>query len=286
MGKRFDMMLFPGGKDKAFTLSYDDGVKQDRRLAELFRSHGLKCSFNLGYGVLGHEERFTFPGKKEVDMSKLLPEDVAEVYRGHEICGHGLYHSALDSIGTPLAMYEVIEDKRQLETLAGKPLRMFAYPFGVYDQDARDILRLAGYQGARTVKSTYSFDLPGNFLQWDPTCHHGDPRLMELAQQFLEGFAMAPRLFYVWGHGYEFDMDDNWDVIEKLADFMAPHGDTVWFATNGEIMEYVHAYNRLEYSADGSMIYNPSVIDVEIRTGWDGVVLKAGQVTHIEPTPL
>lgn len=286
MGKRFDKMLFPGGKDRAFTLSYDDGVVQDRRLAELFRQYGLKCSFNLGSGLLGHQERFRFPGKRETDLSKVSPEEVLEVYRGHEICGHGLYHSALDAIGTPLAMYEVIEDKRRLEALAGKPLKMFAYPFGVYDKDVMDILRLAGYQGARTVQSSYSFDLPQNFLAWNPTCHHGDPRLMELAQEFLEGFAIAPRLFYVWGHAYEFDGDDNWNVIEELAKFMAPHAGQVWFATNGEIIDYVNAYHRLEYSADGSLIYNPSAVDVEILTGREGVVLPAGKVTAIDPTPL
>lgn len=286
MGKRFDMLLFPGGKDRAFTLSYDDSVIQDRRLAELFRQYGLKCSFNLGSGLLGHEERFRFPGKRETDISKIRAEEVDLVYRTHEICGHGLYHSALDSIGTPLAMYEVIEDKRRLEALAGKPLKTFAYPFGVYDKYAMDILRLAGYQGARTIRSSYSFDLPKDFLEWDPTCHHGDPRLMELAQKFLEGLAMAPRLFYVWGHAYEFDSDDNWNVIEDLAKFMAPHADKVWFTTNGEILDYVNAYNRLEYSADGSMIYNPSSIDVEIRTGRNGTILPAGKVTDIEPTPL
>ena len=35
MGKRFDIMLFPEGKAKAFSLSYDDGVVQDRRLVEM-----------------------------------------------------------------------------------------------------------------------------------------------------------------------------------------------------------------------------------------------------------
>lgn len=286
MGKRFDTLLFPGGKSRAFTLSYDDGVIQDRRLTELLRSYGLKCSFNLNSALLGHEERFQFPGKKEVDMSKIQAEEVKELYRDHEICGHGLYHSAVDSVGTPLAMYEIIEDKRRLEALAGRPIKMFAYPFGLYDQDAIDVLRLAGYQGARTIHSTHGFDLPQNFLAWDPTCHHGDEKLMELAHQFLEGFAIQPRLFYVWGHAYEFDGDDNWAVIEELAKFMSEHRDEVWFASNGEIMDYVNAYKRLEYSADGSMIYNPSAMDVEIRTGWTGTVLPAGQVTFVEPTPL
>lgn len=286
MGKRFDVMLFPGGKDRAFTLSYDDGVVQDRRLAKLLRQHGLKCSFNLNAGLMGHEERFRFSEKRETDISKVCPEEVGQVYDTHEICGHGLYHSALDSVGTPLAMYEIIEDKRHLEELAGIPLKMFAYPFGAYDSQTKDILRLAGYQGARTIQSTYHFDLPKDFLEWNPTCHHADPRLMELAREFLEGFAMTPRIFYVWGHAYEFDADENWNVIEGLAAFMSTHAERVWFATNGEILSYVNAYSRLEYSADGSMIYNPSALDVFVRTGWDTVMLSAGKTTQIQPTPL
>lgn len=39
MGKRFDTLVFPGGKGKACTFSYDDGVVQDRRLAELLRRY-------------------------------------------------------------------------------------------------------------------------------------------------------------------------------------------------------------------------------------------------------
>lgn len=286
MGKRFDTLLFPGGKGKAFTLSYDDGVVQDRRLAELFRRHGLKCTFNLGSGLLGHTETGRAPGKKEIDVSKVFPEEVSEVYHTHEIAGHGLYHSALNSVGTPLAMYEIIEDKRRLEQLAGKPLKMFAYPFGLYNDQVIQTLSLAGYQGARTVNATHTFDLPENFLTWDPTCHHSDERLMELAQQFVDGFSFGPMLFYVWGHAYEFDGDDNWQVIENLAESMSSHAEQVWFATNGEIIDYVNAYRRLEYSADGLTIYNPSAVDVTIRTVLESVTIPAGGVTHLEPTPL
>lgn len=286
MGKRFDTLLFPGGKSKAFTLSYDDGVVQDRRLAELFRRYGLKCTFNLGFGLLGHKEFVRAPGGREVDVSKVSPEELAEVYRTHEIAGHGLYHSALDTVGTPLAMYEIIEDKRRLEQFSGRPLKMFAYPFGLYNEQVIQMLSLAGYQGARTVNSTYGFAIPEDFLRWDPTCHHKDERLMELAQEFVDGFSFGPMLFYVWGHAYEFDGDGNWEVIERLAEFVSGHGDRVWFAANGEIIDYVNAYRRLEYSADGLTIYNPSAVDVTIRTASEPAVLPAGGVAHLEPTPL
>lgn len=285
---RFDTLLFPGGKSKAFTLSYDDGVVQDRRLAELFRKYGLKCSFNLGSGVLGHRDARPGPGGKEIDVSKVSPEEVPQVYREHEICGHGLYHSALNSIGTPLAMYEIIEDKRRLEAISGSPLKMFAYPFGLYNDKVVELLALAGYQGARTVHSTHGFDIPEDFLRWDPTCHHDDEKLMELARQFVEGVSFGPMLFYVWGHAYEFDGKDNWQRIEELAEFMSRYADSVWFASNGEIIDYVNAYRRLEYASDGLMIYNPSAQDVFLRLERtpEVTVLPAGKVTRLEPTGL
>ena len=283
MSRRFDTMAFPGNKTRAFTLSYDDGVIQDRRLAELFRRYGLKCSFNLNSGSLGNQEVRRDPGKKELDVSKVQPEELGQVYATHEICGHGLYHSSLESIGAPIAMYEIVEDKRRLEALAEKPLKIFAYPYGRYNDRVVEQLRLAGYQGARTVNSTHGFDLPENFLTWNPTCHHGDPMLMELAKKFVAPDGKtAPRLFYVWGHGYELDGDDNWNVMEELAMFLYQFREDIWFATNGEIVDYVNAYRRLETSTDGSFIFNPSALDVVIRNDSGFTALPAGKVTQVQ----
>ncbi len=170
MSMRFDTMLFPGGLSKAFTLSYDDGVTQDRRLAELFRSHGLKCTFNLNAGLCGHKFSETVVRMEEKDWD--------ETYAGHELGGHALFHSALDTMGRSRMVYEIIEDKRQLEKHAGEPMRMFAYPFGTLSDDVVEALRMAGYEGARTTVSTHAFSLPRECLRGVPTCHHADEKLM------------------------------------------------------------------------------------------------------------
>jgi hypothetical protein len=36
--------MFPKGKMKALTLSYDDGVEQDRRLIEILNSYHIKAA--------------------------------------------------------------------------------------------------------------------------------------------------------------------------------------------------------------------------------------------------
>ena len=48
--------------------------------------------------------------------------------------------------------------------------------------------------------------------------------------------------------------------------------ESVWFATNIEIYEYVEAYKRLEYFADGKTVYNPTLIDVWMYN--EGTVYK------------
>lgn len=45
-------MRYPEGKMKAVTFSYDDGVPQDKRLAELFDKYGMKATFNFNGSVM------------------------------------------------------------------------------------------------------------------------------------------------------------------------------------------------------------------------------------------
>ena len=53
---RRDVPLFPQGKPKALTLSYDDGVTQDERLIALMKKYGIRGTFNLNPGVMGHKD--------------------------------------------------------------------------------------------------------------------------------------------------------------------------------------------------------------------------------------
>ena len=281
MGKRFDSLVFPGGYKKAFTLSYDDGVVQDKRLIEIFDKYHVKGTFNLGYGVLGYKPEGPFKA------SKVEKEEVKELYRNHEVGGHGLYHSNLAALKDPYMTYEILEDKKQLEGLVEKPLQMFAYPFGLFNDSVKEMLKKAGYKGARTVRSTYGFQLPADPFELDPTCHHNDDRLMDLAKDFVEKPAFGPQLFYVWGHAYEFDKDQNWDRIENFLSYIDQNREGIWFATNGEILSYLEAWHLLEYSVDGSMIYNPTATDIELETSFTTrEILKSGTLTHIKDTEL
>lgn len=147
-----------------------------------------------------------------------------------------------------------------------------AYPYGWYDETLLDILKQCGITYCRTVESTETFDLPENWLAWNPTCHHDNENLFQLTEEFVSKQNVErPLLFYVWGHTFEFERNKNWERMDEFMQKVSGKED-VWYATNSEIYEYVNAYEKLVYSADGKYIYNPSKIPVWVEI--DGTCYK------------
>ena len=52
-------MRFPVFKSKAVTISYDDGVKADKKLIEIMNENGLKGTFNLNSGLFSKKFKHT-----------------------------------------------------------------------------------------------------------------------------------------------------------------------------------------------------------------------------------
>lgn len=217
---------------KAVTFSYDDGVEQDLRLLELFHKYGLKATFNLNTGLDAHNGSWEAGA---LTIRRLhLPSHVS-AYDGHEIAVHGRLHKCLTALSPAELAEELEEDYAEIMRLFGqKPVGM-AYPYGAYGDDICDKLREMGIRYARTVEPSGSFAVQSDLLRFRPTCHHDDPALFDLAEQFLESKSETPQIFYIWGHSYEFDIQDNWDRMERLCEMLAGKPD-VFYGTNGEVL--------------------------------------------------
>ena len=83
-----------------------------------------------------------------------------------------------------------------------------------------------------------------------------------------------------WGHSYEFEKDDNWEVIERFASYVGGRKD-IWYATNIEIHDYVEAYRSLLFSMDGRRIYNPSCQPVYLEADSGALVINPGETIKI-----
>lgn len=269
--------LFPRGNKKAFTLSYDDGIIQDKRLVEIFNRYNLKATFNLNSGLQGEEGSFVL---KNLTIKRINKNEIVELYKGHEIAIHGLTHPVLTDIPKELIIEEILQDRKNHEKMFGYPVRGMAYPYGVYNKTVFEVLETLGVAYSRTVNNHGNFTLPSNYLEWNPTAHHNDPHLMEIAKRFIEGEFQGLGLFYLWGHSYEFDLDNNWHVIEKFCEYISNRND-VWYATNIQIVDYLDALDRLQFSTDFTCVHNPSAISTWIEFNGISVEIKAGETKKI-----
>ena len=109
-------LRYPGGKAKAVTFSYDDGVKEDRRLAEIFDKYGMKGTFNFN----------TVPGR----LPKFTDEEIEEIFfsKGHEIAVHGANHRANGNLRPIEGIRDVLDCRLALEQRYDRIIRGMAYP--------------------------------------------------------------------------------------------------------------------------------------------------------------
>lgn len=273
-------MKLKDGKSKVLTLSYDDGVVQDIRLMEILNQNGIKATFNINTGLYLPEDtvREKYYGRMKFSEAKALYTN-----SGHEVAVHGLNHPALDRIPSDEALTEILEDRKNIEKQYGTLARGMAYPGGTYSQQVMEELKLCGICYARTIQSTEQVDFPKNWLEWHPTCHHKNPKLMEITKRFVDEspkYGNRIWMLYVWGHSFEFDLQDNWHIIEEFARYAGGKED-IWYATNIEIYDYVKAYESLQTSVDKRIVHNPSSVDVWFAHNKQTYCVKAGETLYL-----
>ncbi len=275
------LLAWPQGKLKALTLSYDDGMDTDERFIGLLEKHGIKCTFNLNAGHFGEEGAVRAEGQ----IHFRLPASKVKTLYDHPLCEvatHGFTHPFPDCMPSAFMMNDIMTDRLALEAMFGRIIRGHAYPFGGFNDDVVEILRLAGIVYARTVEAHHRFSIPKDWLRMGTTCHHNDPMLEELTDKFLDGEVGVSDgwLFYLWGHTYEFRSNDNWHVIEHFFDRVGGRDD-IWYATNIEVYDYVTAWRGLVYSADATRVYNPSATDLWIKVDDAIIAVPAGQTVTV-----
>lgn len=223
---------------KAVTFSFDDGVESDKKLIELFNQYRLKCSFNINSGKIESSDTWDYNGFL---VRRPTPFD-KQIYQGHEICAHGKLHLRPDELSGSELRDEFDEDIKNLEQLFDTKITGAAYAFGAYSDPVVEHLQSIGIGFARTVKSTYSFDVQEDLLRFNPTCSFSDDESFHLAEQFLRSDTDTPQIFYMWGHSYELDGNDLWGHMEKLCGMLA-NKDDVLYAANSDVFRY---FNLME----------------------------------------
>ena len=285
---RYRFLRFPGGLYKAVTLSYDDGCRDDIRFSETICAHGLKCTFNINSGFIAEKEGDWHLTREQI--KKYL------IDTGNEIAVHGKYHRALGKVSPVDGIRDVLECRTELENDFGMIIRGMAYPDsgitrfenGADYADIKHYLKDLGIVYSRTLGGDNdSFALPTDWHAWMPTAHHTNPELFGYIDKFLNepmssyNASQTPGLFYLWGHSFEFENNKNWDLLDRICKELSGKPD-IWYATNIEIYDYVSAYDSLIFSADGSTVYNPTLLTVWFTEDGKLFSVKSGETLIIK----
>ncbi|NLZ67634.1 MAG: polysaccharide deacetylase family protein [Spirochaetales bacterium] len=250
---------YPGFKAKALTLSYDDGTVSDYRLIETLNKYEIKTTVHLNSDL---------PRNDRIDS-----KEYNALYVGHEIACHTATHPTINRETLSTVAMEILQDRLALEKLTRKPVMGLSYPNGSTSKEIEALLPGLGIKYARTVNSTFSFEIPENFLSLNPTCHHNE-KLLELTDKFINfNKRQYLKLFYLWGHSFEFDRDDNWSLLEQFCQKISRRDD-IYYATNVELYDYLKAAKMLEFTVDGSYVYNPTALDIYLEVEGEKVLVE------------
>lgn len=277
---RYRFLRFPNGKEKALTLSYDDGVMSDIKLLEIADKYGIKVTLNINSEMMGG--------------GRLSSEQLTDITKsgGHEIAIHGARHIAPGISTLVNGINDVLACRKDLEKTFNRIIRGMAYPDsgirvmanGVTKDEIKTYLKSLGIAYARALAGDNDrFELPNDFYEWMPTAHHKNPHLMEYLDKFLSAelsnkyiAARAPMLFYLWGHSYEFNNDDNWDLLEEFCK-KSSGNDNIWYATNIEICDYINAYNTLQFNVENTKVFNPTIQTIWFEQDGKPFCVKPGE---------
>ena len=260
--------IFPGGKRRIVTFSYDDGSQKDERLVALFNKYGVKGTFHLN-------------GINYTDISPDEEERLRKLYEGHEVACHTLRHGWPSRMPLQSVITETFEDRKILERIFGYPIIGMSYPSGSYDEASIGAMKACGIVYSRTTIANMNFKIPDDFMMWHPTCHHKNA--LELVDKFLDNISSiwTHPMFYIWGHSHDIRDEAGWEYMEELLSKLSRNGQ-IWYATNIEIYNYMKAQERLVISADETIFYNPSDITVWVEKDRKDIIeIPAGKTITI-----
>jgi len=137
--------------ERPIILTFDDGYRSVLDVAwPSLAGYGFRATLFVVSGLLGGMNRWDADEVQEplLDSAEVL----ALQSFGLEIGSHGCTHRALRGLSDADASTELVQSRRALERLVGRPVLAFCYPYGQQDARIRSLARGAGY-GAAVVCS-------------------------------------------------------------------------------------------------------------------------------------
>ena len=264
--------LYPGGKPKAFNITYDDGVQQDIRFVALLNQYALKGTFSLNSGLMS--QRFTWIHENGMPVTRMGPEKLRELYLGHEIASHTLTHPYMQNLSDDELHRQMGEDRKNLQRIFGTEVGGFAVPFDYYDDRIARCAVNCGFEYARMSEVSLNYEPCRDWYFWKTGVYHIMPELVPFVEGFLDTDTELA-VCQIVGHSYDLDALDLWDTMEDICAKVANRKD-IWSTTNLELVRYLKAMEQAVITSAG--IENRSKRELWFRADGKTVALNPGEV--------
>ena len=136
----------------AFVLTFDDGYADlESTVLPVLEEHRFPATvFVVTEAVEGGVNRWDLkhgdPGRALLSWEAIRRLDGGQL----RFESHSCSHPQLPHLDAATARREIVESKRRLEDELGREVSVFSYPHGVFDRQAEDLVREAGYRCAVT----------------------------------------------------------------------------------------------------------------------------------------
>ena len=241
-----------GTPKKYFTIRFDDGITQDKRIIEILKKYDAYCcTFYINTGLYG----VNWPqvgqqlGRPDITHLRYTKQQLRSgIYDGFDVECHSLTHKSLKTLTESEITNEIVGDMENVEELFGyKPVGL-AWPGGdksINEQVIETVvantdIRYGSCTARNENKGLTPYSLPKYWMTWYPTCSVNDSDAMYLLRKFIAKDCKEDMLFFMWGHGYELDQADSWDQFEqyiKMITEAAAEDDSIVLVTNAEFYQ-------------------------------------------------
>ena len=137
---------------KPIMLTFDDGDEDQytTALPELDK-HGFKGAFFIMTVAIGRHGKQPYMTKEQI-------KDLSD--KGHAIAAHTWDHHNVKKYQGEDWVTQIDEPNKKLEAITGKPMRYFAFPFGLWNKQALPELKKRGYVAAFSLADKRDDDMP------------------------------------------------------------------------------------------------------------------------------
>lgn len=188
----------------------DDGSRHDLRVAELLERYNYTGIFYIA------------PMNPSIEI--LLPLEIKEVSKKHEIGCHTLTHKVLTKLPVPEQVNEMMWGREYLEEITEKSCHRFAPPRGWYNDETITIAKQCGFSEFRTMKQGSTDYFGENFVV--PITVHFHPNHYQKWKELYHEAVEKDGYFGVTCHGWELEKFSLWKEYEAMLKYIYEHQNT------------------------------------------------------------